>query len=234
MRFLLALIGYFTTATVITAASLIGYLWQTERLTDERMFQIVAVLHGVDIGGDMESSDENAFDETPPEEPSLVEEERLREIALRNQEVRLASLERGRVEFDHALEQLASQTDRFNNLAEELQQRLEQETAENAEEGVRTVVRDIKEASPELGKELLLRVLENGTTAEEKQRALADTIRLIRAMPLATWSEIVNTIDGEEEISQLHRIHMEELEGGAKRRVLDDAIRQLHNRDFRE
>lgn len=231
MRALFAIIGYTAVATVLTAALGIGYLWQTERLTDERMFRIVAILHGVQHNK-TENQPVGVTEEVPPEELSLSEEDRLREIAMRNYEVRLASLERGRVEFEHALNQLSSQTDRFNSLAQELQQRLEQESAESAEEGVKAVVRDLKEADPELGKDLLLRILENGVTPEEKQKALDDVIRLVRAMPLSTWSEIVNTFDDEAEIAHLHRIHMEELEGGAKRRVLDDAFRQLRDRDF--
>jgi len=231
MRLVLALIGYFATATVLTVGIGVGYLWQTERLNDERVFRIVAMLHGVSLD---QTGDDTAryASETPPEEPSLSEEERLRQIALRNHEVRMAALARGRVEFDHALTQLNSQTERFNDLAQELKERLKQESAESAEEGVRSVVRDLKEADPELGKNLLLRILENGTTAQEKQKSLDDAIRLIQAMPLSTWSEIVNTFDGENEIQQLHRIHMEVLDGGARRRVLDDAFKQLNDRNF--
>ena len=39
MRFLLALIGYLSTATVIAAAVGLGYVWQSEQLNDEKMLR---------------------------------------------------------------------------------------------------------------------------------------------------------------------------------------------------
>jgi hypothetical protein len=49
IRFLFALIGYLATATVITLALGVGYLWQTERLSDDKMFRMIALLQGVDL-----------------------------------------------------------------------------------------------------------------------------------------------------------------------------------------
>lgn len=231
MKMLFALVGYVCTATVISLAVGIGYLRLTDRLTDERAFEIVALLHGVDLHPEVDQ-ETGIPEEAPPEEPSLLEEERMRSIMQRSYEAKLASLQRGKIEFSHALEQLGAQTVRFNDLAQELQQRLEQEKSQTADAGVKSVVRDLKEAEPDLGKELLIRVLESGTTPVEKQASLDNTIRLIETMPLSTWSEIVNTFESEEEIAHLHRIHMEELAGGAKQRVLDGALRQLKDRDF--
>lgn len=234
MRFLLALIGYAATATVLSAALGVGYLWQTERLTDERMFRIVAVLHGVNLNLDQDLDSPNTVtDEVPPEEPSLIEEERLQEIALRNHEAKQASLARGRIEFDHALEQLVAQRDRFDEIAREITQRLEQESADTADEGVKKVVGDLVAAKAETAKLMLLKMLDRGgSDPASKQQAMDDVVRLINTLPPNVWSDIINKFKTEVELTQLHEIQVERLDGGKKQRDLNAAMEQIKNRDF--
>lgn len=235
MQLLLSTIGYAAVATVIAALLGVGYLWQSERLTDEKLFRIVAMVHGVQVGSaiDGDTPDEEADRETPPEEPSLVEAERLREIAMRNHEARAAALQRGKAELDHMLTQLTEQSDRFDELATEFKDRLEQESAETAEQGIANVVRDLKQASPDKGKELLLLMLDRGgSDPEAKQAAMDDVIRLINRMPADTWAEILNQFEGADELERLHQIQLQQLEGGPKQRLLEDAMRTINDRDF--
>ncbi|MEN0109776.1 MAG: hypothetical protein AAF805_03545 [Planctomycetota bacterium] len=241
MRFLLATIGYTAVATLIAATLGLGYLWQSERLTDEKVFEIVALVHGVELdrvedatatsGRRTPGASDLADAEAPPEEPSLVEAERLRAIALRNHEARSQALSRGKAEFTHQLSKLVEQRDRFDDMARELQQRLDQESAENAQEGVRNLVRDLKKAKPDKGKQMLLRLLERGSSPDEKLNAMDEVIRIINAMPADTWEQILNRFDGGE-LEQLHELQVRQLEGGAKQQVLNEAMRQLRDRDF--
>ncbi len=231
MRFLFAMIGYAAVATILSAGLGVGYLWQTERLTDESLFRIVALLHGVDLNESM-VDEEAMVEEVPNEEASIAEKERMRELDIRDHEARLQALKRGRSEFDHHLQKLQSERDRFDQQARELQQQLEQERTETAHEGIKYVVRDLKLAKPDKGKELLLRMLNRGgADPEERQRALDDVIRLINTMPSDTWEAIQNKFEGPDELDQLHRIEVQQLEGGPKRRVIDEALKQLQNRD---
>ena len=227
MQFLFSTIGYTAVATVLSAVLWVGYLWQTERLTDERMFRIVAMIHGVETGEKIEPK-ESPDNNSPEEEPSLEEERRLRHLALRNYEARQESLDRGKSEFDHSLTQLVEQRDRVDQMATELRKRIDQVSAETIGEGVRNVVRDLKVAKPEKGKELLLRILASGgTDPEAKQTALDQVIEIINTMPVDTWSDILNKFEGAAELDQLHQIQAQQLEGGEKRRVLQEALGQL-------
>lgn len=229
MRFLTAMIGYAAVATVLSALLGLGYLWQTERLTDDRMFRIVALLHGVDLTEAIE--DEQPIETIPDEELSLAEKDRLVEIKTRNHEAHLFSLQRGRNEFEHALSQLVSERDRFDQLAREMEQRLKEESAETANEGVKNVVRDLTLAKPDKAKEMLLLMLNRGgNDPEEKQRALDDVIRLINSMPRDTWEGIQNKFEGQAELNQLHVIQLEQLGGGAKRSLFDEALQELQSR----
>lgn len=227
MRLLFAMIGYASVATLLSAALGIGYLWKTERLTDERMFRIVALLHGVETTEELDTQT-FAEGESPEEEPSLAEERRLRHLAMRNYEVRQESLDRGKTEFDHSLTLLLDQRDRIDEMASELRQRIDQVSSETIEEGVRNVVRDLKVAKPDKGKELLLRILDRGgTDPEARQKAMDEVIQLINTMPIDTWSDILNRFDGAAELDKLHQIQAQQLEGGERKRVLEEALNQL-------
>lgn len=233
MRFLLALIGYTATATVLSGVVGIGYLWQTERLTDERTFRIVALLHGVDLNESIEAEKESIEDEIPPEEPSLVEEERLEEIALRNYEAKNESLARGKIEFDHALDQLVSQRDRFDKIAREITQRLDQESSDATDEGISNVIRDLVSAKEEIAKQMLLKMLDRGgSDPTSQQQAMDDVVRLINTLPPNNWSDIIKKFQTAEELTQLHEIQVQQMIGGKKQRDLDRALQQIKNREF--
>ncbi|HEY4235038.1 MAG TPA: hypothetical protein VGM76_16515, partial [Lacipirellulaceae bacterium] len=67
---LFPLLGYLATATVITVALGVGYLWHTERLTDDKMFRVIALLEGVDLQ-QLADAPKKTDEEVPPEEASM-------------------------------------------------------------------------------------------------------------------------------------------------------------------
>lgn len=227
MRFLFAMIGYACVATVLSTAIGVGYLWKTERLNDQRLFRIVALLHGVELNEQRES-ETRSEEEIPSEEISLAERKQQQDLTLRNYEALQGSINRGRTEFDHSLGQLLEQSARIDELATELTQRLEEVSTETLDEGVRNVVRDLRLAKPDKAKQLLLRLLDSGGLSPEgKRAALDEVVQLINKLPPDTWEAIINKFDNPAEMDQLHIIQEEQLKGGAKQRVLDNAYDQL-------
>ena len=99
---LFPLLGYLATATVITVVLGIGYLWRTERLTDDKMFRVVALLQGVDLQ-QIADSQKKTEEEIPAEEPSMEAVVGHQQILDRNYEVKLLELQSGRQEYDHRL-----------------------------------------------------------------------------------------------------------------------------------
>ena len=69
IRILFPLIAYLSVATVITLTAGYGYLKQTGKLDDDRIFQIVSLLHNVDLD---EIAKQHGTDQqdVPPEEQS--------------------------------------------------------------------------------------------------------------------------------------------------------------------
>ncbi|HEX2475313.1 MAG TPA: hypothetical protein VHK01_11230, partial [Lacipirellulaceae bacterium] len=123
---LMAFIAYFCVATVITLALISGYLWHTDQLTEEKMFRVVALLQDVDLQ-QLAYAQHKTGDDVPPEEPSLSDMLRHQQIQDRNFEVKQLALQRGRQEYDHRLQKLAEQTDRYDRLATEWQSRLKKQ-----------------------------------------------------------------------------------------------------------
>lgn len=229
MRFLLALIGYLSTATVIAAAVGLGYVWQSEQLSDEKMFKIVALFHDVDLDSfDEEETllEQEVVDEA---EPSIRETEQARQLMMLNHDVRIESLKRSQNEFNFMLSQLSKERDRFDEMAKELNQGLEQEKNKASEESVQNVVRDLQSVKPDIAKELLLKFLAGpNSNPEQKQKGLEEVIRLMSAMPVDTLQGILKKFQTEEELAQLHEIHQLMLKGGPRERAITEVLDQLY------
>ena len=172
-------------ATVLSLALGITFLWQSQRLTDEKVFRMVALVHGVDVDGAAEdATSEEAEGETPGEEPSLAQEEKMRQIALRNFEVKQNALERGRKEFDHIFRQMTNARDQIDSIASELEQRIEEEVNLAQQESINDVVNNLKSLKADKAKNQLLKILNSGgADPEAKQAAMDDVIRLLKALP---------------------------------------------------
>ena len=219
MRMLTIAIGYVATATMLSAALGFAYLWQTQRLDDEKVFRIVALMHDVDIDGmaEEEATDES---ETPAEEPSLDDIQRYRAISDRNFEVKQDALKRGRQEFEKALRDIEEEKRRFKELTDKLEAELEREGELSNKESVSKVVRDLELVKPDIAKGLLLRTL-------KQPDGMKDVILLMNAMSTSKLKKILTTFRTDEELDDLHEIHLTMLNGGTGKGVLEEALRQL-------
>jgi 3-methyladenine DNA glycosylase AlkC len=217
-RFLFALIGYVATATVITLALGLGYLWHTERLNDERIFRILALLQGVDID-QIAAAERAAGGEVPPEEPSMDDLAGHEQVADRNYEVKLLSLTRGRQEFDHRLQLLKTQSERFNRLAAEWENRLKQQDQLTTQENIAKVVSDLEQLKPDMAKELLKRWID--------ENRMDDVILLLGRMSETKKGKILKSFTSPEDLNQLHEIHRLMMDQGAGDEKLQEAQGEL-------
>ena len=156
IQLLFALIAYVSVATMITLALGLGYLWHNDRLSDEKLFRLVALMQDVDVE-QIGVSQEKTGDEVPPEEPSLEDMIHHQEIRDRNFEVKLLALHRGKQEYDDRLQQLKVQTDRYDRLAQEWQSRLKKEEELATQENLAKVVSQLEQLQPPVAKDMLIR-----------------------------------------------------------------------------
>ncbi len=220
MRLLFATIGYLCTATVIAAAAGLGYLWQSGQIDDEKAFRIVAIVHDVDLQKIAEERTEKP--ETPPGEASLEELARGRELLARDYEVKQEALRRGRQEFDHRLQKLTEATRRFEQTAQRVRVELEKQGEVSTQQAVDDVVRHLESVTPDVAKDLLLRVL-------NEQEGMNDVILLLDSMSPSKLKKVLQTFQSEEDLENLHAIHKLLLDGGPAADVLRQALGEINS-----
>jgi len=218
LRILFALIGYVATATVITLALGLAYLWQTERLSDERMFRLLALVEGVDleqIAADVKGSE----GEVPPEEPSVDDVAGQQQVLDRNYEVKLLSLQRGRQEFDHRMQQLKAQSERFDSLARDWEAKLKLQDELNSQENLAKVISDLEQVKPATAKDLLMRWI--------NEDHMDDVILLLGRMSETKKGKILKSFSTPEELDKLHEIHRLMIDSSENQEKLEQAQSEL-------
>ena len=220
IRMLLALIGYAATATVITLALGAGYLWHTDRLTDDKTFRIIAILQGIDLQQLAETRRKSA-EETPAEEPSMEARLAQQQVLDRNFEVKLLALQRGRQEYDHRLEQLKEQTERYDRLAKDWEDKFKQEEQLATQENMAKVVNDLEQVKPAIAKDLLMRWIQ-----EDRMSAV---ITLLGKMSETKKAKILKSFTTPDELDKLHEIHRLLLESTDTEDKVNQALGDLQS-----
>ncbi len=232
MRFLFALIGYLSVATVIAASLGLAYIWQSERMNDAKMFELVALLYDIDVDKIAAETEEKQEAEIPPEELSLEEIDKQRQIKMLNHEVRMNALKRSQSEFNFMRSQLVQERERFDDMAGKIKDGLEKERDEAAEESINGIIQDLVSVKPDVAKDLLLRFLAKPTDSpEQKQKGMEDVITLMRSMPTDALQGILKKFQTPEDLAQLHEIHSLMLQGGPREQIIKNALKQLYDND---
>ncbi len=219
IRILFSLIGYVATATVITLALGFAYLWKTDRLTNERMFRMIALVQGVDLDR-IAAAERAANEKTPPEELSIDAVVGQQQVLDRNSEVKLLSLQRGRQEFDHSLQQLRSERDRFDRLARDWENKLKQHGELTTQENIAKVVSDLEQVKPATAKTLLIQWIEDGR--------MDDVITLLGKMSDNKKAKILKSFSTPDELDKLHEIHRLMIDGDKSKDNLEQAKQELN------
>jgi hypothetical protein len=223
MKLVFNAVGYLSTATVIALAIGLVYLWQTQRLTNEKLFEMVALMHDVNLKEISEAEEFNQR-EVPVEEQSLDDYERLREIKLRNHEVKVNALKQGRKEFDASFRSLSEATNRFDNLAKELEGRLKQQGQLAMQESLRSVVNRLEAIKPALAKDELLMYLKE----PDGERTV---ILLLRAMAENKRAKVLQQFKTPEEMIEFHRINQLEMQGFPDKPEIDQLMERVRKQN---
>jgi hypothetical protein len=216
------LVAYFCVASVISLALILGHMWHTDRLNDEKVYRIFALLHDVALQ-QIAQSQQKRSDEVPPEEPSSTGVLHHQQVQDRNFEVKLLALQRGKQDYDHRYQELKKEIDRYNRLAQDWQSRLKQETELKNQENVAKVVSQLEQVRPEVGKEELLRWINEGR--------MDDAIVLMSKMSESKLGKILRTFETDTELDTLHEVHERIIGGSSDTEQLQKALDELNAAD---
>jgi hypothetical protein len=129
------------------------------------------------------------------------------QILDRNYEIKQLALQRGRMEYDHRLQQLKEQTDRADRMAQNLQNKLKEHEELTTQENLAKVVSQLEQVQPDKGKGLLMRYIE--------ESRMDDAILLMEKMSEGKLRKILLTFETDDELDRLHEIHRRIADRGA-------------------
>jgi hypothetical protein len=215
-----ALVGYVCTATVIALLAGFAYLWQTDRLNDEKLFRMVALFHDVDLR-QLAEAQRNTDETVPPEDVSIEEAMRRQQVMDRNYEVKLLALRRGRQEWDLRLQELNEKIDRYDRMAQDWQSKLQERQQLTTKENLTTVVGQLEALQPEQAKEELMLWI--------KDDRIDDAILIMNTMSENKRGKILKKFLTADEKSKLYEIHQRIIDSGGQAAALKQALDEVNS-----
>lgn len=219
LRMLIPLIGYVCVATVVSGALGYGYLRKSGKLSDEKLYRIVALVHDVDLD-EIEHAKETVVSETPPEEPSFAEQQQFAQAATIHFDAKRKQLASSLMEFDHQLKRLTDEANRYAMLGDSVEQELKSQREQLLNAQLVEVSKQIESMHPlKQAKPMLVKRIEQGR--------LDEVILLLNSMKPRNRTAILNTFTTEQDIDHLYEVQRKMLEGGQAVDFIDERLKEL-------
>lgn len=220
IRFLFPMVGFFCTATVITALFGYGYLRYEGTIDDEKVFRIMAILHDVDLEKIADTRKTDEF-EVPPEEPSLEQRQEQMQVALLQIEAKKDDLARLSNEFESRRRRIEIASENYRNFKDEAKLFLDQIKKEAENEGLVAVRNQLQNMNAKKqAKPLLIDMIKAGRTLQ--------VIQLLNGMSTRSRSDILKAFDSDQDLETLAKIQERMLEGDPIKPYVDKQLQELN------
>jgi len=220
IRIFFPLIGYFCVATVITLTVGYGYLRHSGAIDNESMFQIVSLLHGVDLD-EIAAASQTDGQDIPSEEMSFENRQQHKRMAILHLQAKKDDIEKNIQIFQSEASTLNSRFVNFEKFSAEVKQFLEERREEAAASGLVGVGDQWKNLNAKKQtKPLLVKMIEDGQ--------IDTVIDLLNGMPPKNRTDILKTFDSEEDVNILFRIQQQMLTGGPEASFIDNKLQELN------
>ncbi|TWU27803.1 hypothetical protein [Bythopirellula polymerisocia] len=220
IRFAFPLIGFLSTATVITALGSYGYLRNSGKLDDEKVFRIVAIMHDVDLDKIAKAHSEEQLD-VPREEDSFERRQEASQMATLQLQAKRDDLIRLLDDFDSQFKQLSTASARYQNYKTEVEHFLTEIKQEALDEGLRSVREQIQNMNPKKqAKPLLIKML------REEDR-MHQVILILNGMSPKKRSDIIKTFEPED-LDILADLHRHMLDGDPVKPYVENQLNELN------
>lgn len=212
-------VGYLCVATVLACLLGLGLLWHTGKLTNEKVFQIVAILHDVKLETGTDIPQKIDEEKMIAEEPSLEQLQRNRSLFDRNQEIKSEQLARQIAEFKHMRDLLVSEMERRDKVAQALDSRLAQAEADAINEGNAEIARHFNMMKPQQVKQEMMKMIENDE--------METVIPLLNTMSDTQMKKVLQQFKTDPDIATIHALHKLMAAGFPKKEVADQIKKEL-------
>lgn len=215
---LIPLIGYMCVATTISAALGYGYLRQSGKLDDQKLFRIVALMQDVDLA-EIEASKEKQVAHVPGEEPSFDEQQRRTKTASLHFDAKQKQLAVSLVNFDYQLKQLDGAIENYAQLKKEVAEYLDEQGNLVLREAMQDVREQLELLRPKESKAILIKYITDNRIDE--------VIMLLGSMKPRNREAILKTFTADDEKEMLYRIQRKMLAGDPVKPFIDEKLKAL-------
>lgn len=220
IRIFFPLIGYFCVATVITMAAGYGYLRSSGALDDETMFQIVSLIHGIDLD---EIAEANQTDEqdVPREEMSFEDHQTHLRMNVLHLQSKQNDIAKNIEDFKAVRAQLGADIEYYSRFRNEVETYLKQKLDESKAAGLAGVREHWKNLNAKKQtKELLKRMIQDGN--------MDTVIDILNGLNANTVKEILKTLDTPDDLDILEQIEAQMLSGGSEADFIENKLGELN------
>ncbi len=225
-RLMLPLVAYLCVGTVISAALGYGYLRHSGKLDDEKMFRIMATLHGLDLD-EIAKEGEATVEETPPEEASFASQQGQMQAATLRFDAKQKQLSDSLVQFQYQVDRVTAARERYDELRTAVETFLTQQQEELTNSDLGNVRANLEALIPKKqAKPLLVKYIQEGDVNL--------VVKLLGSMKERSRREILRTFDTPEDIVMLHQVFANMLDDNpAKAKISEqlEALQQLKAED---
>ncbi len=187
------------------AAQVMGlaYLWTTGKLNEEKLDQMLAVVHGVDLHA-LEAQYGPSQKPIESEQPSFEELVEQRFAKSLDFDLRETAIDKALIEL-HSLEtDLRAQRDRFDARRREFEVRIDQLRQETLDEGLTNVQLKLEAIQPKQAKDLLIKMIADASV--ENDGAWDAAVTMLKNMPVEKSRKIIAEFKTADEIEKLHEL----------------------------
>lgn len=220
IRLMFPLVGFFCTATVVTALSCYGYLRHSGQLDDDKIFRLVALLHDIDLDKIAKKNEEITEPEVPPEETSYEQSQEILQVATLHLQSKRDDLEKQLANFDAKFRQLNTQNQLYQGYHREVEVYLEKVKKEAENNGLLAVRNQLQNLIPKKqAKPLLIAMIKENRTKQ--------VILLLNGMSAKKRSDILKTFDSPEDLDMLYEIQEQMLDGDPIKPFVEEQLKKM-------
>jgi hypothetical protein len=221
IRWLGALFVAVAIGSFISLFVVLTMLWWKGALTDERLYAMLAALHGIKAPPppSLAALDPNS------EQPSFQQILSARTIAGLDLDLRENAIDKSLGDLRTLETQLRSESKRLDDWKTSFDKRLSDMQTAATEEALLEVQRTLEAIPPKQAKEQMMKILADPKTANDDP--IEDIVRILKAMPLDKRKKILQEFKTPEEVEKLHEIMRVIRLGGSDTELLRDTRSQI-------
>ncbi len=219
IRLLFPLIGFFCTATVVTAVASYGYMRHSGILDDEKIFRVVALINDIDLEKLAEKHDQKELD-VPPEEMSYEQGQQRLQVATLQLQSKKDDLDKQLDQFEEKLRVMAAGNIRYQAFQKEVELYLQKVKQEAEDDGLLAVRNQIQNLVPKKQAKPIL-------VAMIKEERTKQVIQLLNGMPAKKRTDILKTFDTPEDLEMLGKIQAQMLAGDPIKPFVEEQLQKL-------